>query len=332
MVNNKKNLLIVLNSLANKRIIVIGDMVADIYLHGTIERISREAPVLVLQQAAQKIVAGGAANVVNNIATLSGNVAAAGILGDDSAAAGLKKILADSNAATDGLLTSTKRTTITKTRIIAGGRATVSQQVVRIDHDNNTPLDDFDEKLLLKKLQSLLPQSEGIVLSDYGSGTITPAIREFVIDYSQKYNIPCIVDSRYDIQAFIGVTYVKQNDAELASAVNMVINTDADLHKAGFLLLKKLNAKGVLVTCGEKGMVLFEANGKVSNIPVSDKSEVYDVSGAGDTCVATFILAVAAGNTPLLAAELSNYAAGIAVRKIGTATVSTAELKFILEK
>ncbi|MDQ0203461.1 bifunctional heptose 7-phosphate kinase/heptose 1-phosphate adenyltransferase [Pectinatus haikarae] len=330
---NRKNLLsAVLSGMQNKHIAVIGDMVADIYLHCTIDRISREAPVLVLKQAEEKIVAGGAANVVNNIATLGGCVSAVGLLGSDSAGAGLKNILTVNGVGIDGMLVSAKGTTITKTRIIAGGRATVSQQVVRIDHDNNTPISPSDETLLLEKLRMLLPKIGGIVLSDYGSGTITPAVRELAINYSQKNNVPCIVDSRYDIESFAGVTYVKQNDAELASAVNSAINTETDLYNAGFLLLKKLKAKGILVTCGEKGMVLFEENGKATRIPVSDKSEVYDVSGAGDTCVAAFILAVAAGYDPSLAAKLSNYAAGIAVRKMGTATVAVKELKNILEK
>ncbi|WP_432718831.1 bifunctional heptose 7-phosphate kinase/heptose 1-phosphate adenyltransferase [Pectinatus frisingensis] len=326
MENTRQNLLTLIKKLQGQPVAVIGDMVADIYLEGIIERISREAPVLVLQQDNEKMVAGGAANVVNNIATIGGQAIAAGIIGDDKAASGLRSILTSNKAVVDGLLTSAERTTITKTRIIAGGRATVSQQVVRIDHDNHMPMNDIDEKKLLTKLQSILPQSKAVVLSDYGSGTITPAIRRLVIDYSQQHNIPCMVDSRYRIHDFKGVTYVKQNDAELAAAVNMTIKNDDDLYAAGKILLNEMQAKGILVTRGEKGMTLFEANGQISNIPVSDKSEVYDVSGAGDTCVAAFILSMAAGSDTIAAAQLSNYAAGIAVRKMGTATVSMQEL------
>ncbi|MBB5335932.1 bifunctional heptose 7-phosphate kinase/heptose 1-phosphate adenyltransferase [Pectinatus brassicae] len=315
-----------------QHITVIGDIVADIYLHGIIDRISREAPVLVLQQSEEKIVAGGAANVVNNIATIGGKVSAIGILGDDNAAYGLKNILEKNAADTSGLAISPNRSTITKTRIVAGGRATVSQQIVRIDNDNNSPLPNAEEKLLLDKLAAILPQTQGIVLSDYGSGTITPAVRTMVIAYSKQHNIPCMVDSRYSIHDFKGVTYVKQNDAELAAAVNMDIKNTNDLYTAGKLLLTQMKAAGILVTCGEKGMVLFESNGKISSIPVSDKSEVYDVSGAGDTCVAAFITAIATGAEPVHAAKLSNYAAGIAVRKMGTATVSAQELITVLEK
>lgn len=332
MANNKKKLLSIIKNIQDKRVVVVGDIVADIYLHGNIERISREAPVLVLQQADEKIIAGGAANVVNNIATLGGHVSAIGLLGDDRASAGLIEILQANKADTSGLLISDERTTITKTRIIAGGRATVSQQIVRIDHDNHVPMSDADEQKLFNKLQAVLPASQAVVLSDYGSGTITPAIRRMIIDYSNQNNIPCIVDSRYSIRDFTGVTYVKQNDAELSAAVGMAIQNGADLIAAAKILLKEMQAKGILVTRGEQGMTLFESNGRISNIPVTDKSEVYDVSGAGDTCVAAFILAIAGDEDPALAAELANYAAGIAVRKMGTATVSMQELINILEK
>lgn len=332
MANNKKKLLSIIKNIQDKRVVVVGDIVADIYLHGNIERISREAPVLVLQQADEKIIAGGAANVVNNIATLGGHVSAIGLLGDDRASAGLIEILQANKADTSGLLISDERTTITKTRVIAGGRATVSQQIVRIDHDNHEPMNDADEQKLFNKLQAVLPASQAVVLSDYGSGTITPAIRRMIIDYSNQNNIPCIVDSRYSIRDFTGVTYVKQNDAELSAAVGMAIQNGADLIAAAKILLKEMQAKGILVTRGEQGMTLFESNGRISNIPVTDKSEVYDVSGAGDTCVAAFILAIAGDEDPALAAELANYAAGIAVRKMGTATVSMQELINILEK
>lgn len=332
MTNDKEQILSILEKMSEKHITVIGDMIVDRYVQGDIERISREAPVLVLQQTDEKIVAGGAANVVNNIATLGGYVTAVGLLGEDKPADGLREILqVNSKINIDGLISTKACHTITKTRIIAGGRATVSQQVVRIDCDNHEPMSVANEQLLLQKLQLLLPDSEGIVLSDYGSGTITPHIRRFIIDYANAHNIPAIVDSRYAINDFKGITYVKQNDAELSSAVGRPLKTLDDLSKAGFSLLNSLHAKGILVTRGEKGMSLFEKD-QQNDIPVSDKSEVYDVSGAGDTCVAAFILALAAGSDPVTATKLSNYAAGIAVRKIGTATVLASELIQILGK
>ena len=316
-----------LSELEGKRILVLGDVVADIYLHGNISRISREAPVLVLEQQKEDIVAGGAANVVNNIATLGGSVFAVGLVGNDTGGEGLKEVLGKNGAHLEGLLTDEARPTISKTRIIAGGRATVSQQIVRIDKECREPLTEAHEKELLKYVKSILPKMQGIVLSDYGSGTVSPKLRKALIKYANEHGIPSIVDSRYDIKSFKGIGYVKQNDAELSAAVGRSLPDEEAVIEAAQELLAELSAEGVLVTRGELGMILVEKDGAVHVIPVSDKSEVYDVSGAGDTCVATVILALAAGCSPEKAAELSNIASGIAVRKLGTATVSAEELR-----
>ena len=316
-----------IDEMQGQEILVIGDMVADIYLDGRISRISREAPVLVLEQAGEKIVAGGAANVVNNVATLGGRVHALGVVGLDHGADGLREILDGNGADTRGILRDPSRPTISKTRVIAGGRATVSQQIVRIDHESKEPLGEDLEGRLLKYMDELLPKVGGIVMSDYGAGTITENIRERLIGYSREHGIPSIADSRYDIRRFRGVGYVKQNDAELAAAMERELGTEEELRQAGRQLLRDMNAMGLLVTRGEQGMSLFEESGGIHDIPVTDRSEVYDVSGAGDTCVATVILALAAGAEPALAARLSNFASGIAVRKLGTATVSSGELR-----
>jgi len=311
---------------------VLGDVVADIYLQGSISRISREAPVLVLEQQKEVIVAGGAANVVNNVATLGGSVFAVGLLGHDSGGEGLKEVLRKNGAHIEGLLTDENRPTISKTRIIAGGRATVSQQIVRVDKECHEPLTEAHERELLKYIKSVLPQMQGVVLSDYGSGTVTPKLRKAIVRYAREHGIPTMVDSRYDVKSFKGIGYVKQNDAELAAAVGRSLPDEEAVIEAAQELLRGLEAEGVLVTRGELGMILVEADGAVHVIPVSDKSEVYDVSGAGDTCVAAVILALAAGVSPEKAAELSNVASGIAVRKLGTATVSAEELRRALAK
>ena len=328
----KEELLSLLDELEGQRILVLGDVVADIYLQGSISRISREAPVLVLEQQKEVIVAGGAANVVNNVATLGGSVFAVGLLGHDSGGEGLKEVLQRNGAHIEGLLTDENRPTISKTRIIAGGRATVSQQIVRVDKECHEPLTEAHERELLKYIKSVLPQMQGVVLSDYGSGTVTPKLRKAIIRYAREHGIPTMVDSRYDVKSFKGIGYVKQNDAELAAAVGRSLPDEEAVIEAAQELLRGLEAEGVLVTRGELGMILVEADGAVHVIPVSDKSEVYDVSGAGDTCVATVILALAAGVSPEKAAELSNVASGIAVRKLGTATVSAEELRRALAK
>lgn len=320
-----------LSGMQGRSILVIGDMVADIYLDGRISRISREAPVLVLEQAGEKVVAGGAANVVNNIATLGGKVHAVGLVGRDKSADGLRVILAKNGADVSGLIADDSRPTISKTRIIAGGRATVSQQIVRIDRESKAPMAPAIEAELRAYIKSILPTIEGVVISDYGSGTVTEGLQSLLIDYCRAHDIPSIVDSRYAVRRFHGIGYVKQNDAEIAAAMGRNLDTTEDIVAAAEELRQELAAKGVLVTRGELGMVLVE-RGAVHEIPVSDKSEVFDVSGAGDTCVAAVILALAAGIAPATAARLSNIASGIAVRKLGTSTVSVRELAEAIEK
>lgn len=315
-----------------RKILVIGDMVADVYLSGQIGRISREAPVLILQQIEERIVPGGAANVVANTATLGGEVFAVGVVGEDAYANQLRQMLEQLGVHTEGLVTDSSRPTISKVRVIAGGRATVSQQVVRLDRESNEPLSKKIEAQLIAKLDSILPQVEGIVLSDYGSGTLTEDVKKWLINYANKNKILSIVDSRYDIGRFSGVGYVKQSDNELAAFVGHEINSMGALIEGGSELLKKTNASAVLITRGEKGMSLFERSGAVHHIPVSDKSEVFDVSGAGDTCVSAFILALTGKVTPINAARIANYAAGIAVRKLGTSMVFFTELENVLSK
>ena len=321
----------IIEKIQNKKILVIGDMIADVYVDGRISRISREAPVLVLEEVGEKVVPGGAANVVANVATLGGEVYAVGVVGDDQNSENLRKILSDHDVHVEGLVLDKTRPTISKTRIIAGGRATVSQQIVRIDKESKDPLSKKMEAALLAKLDKILPQVEGIILSDYGAGTITDGVKKWLINFAGKNKIPTMVDSRYRVGDFNGVTFVKQNDSELANFVGHPLADMTDLIDAGTQLLSKLNASGVLITRGELGMSLFERGGAVHHIPVTDKSEVFDVSGAGDTCVAAFMLAITAGLAPSAAARVSNYASGIAVRKLGTSTVNFVELSYALE-
>ena len=369
-----------IEKLSGQPVLVLGDMIADIYLYGTIARISREAPVLVLEQSTEKIVAGGAANVINNGATLGGRIFAAGLVGDDNAAKGLSGILREKSVDVSGFIKDANRSTISKTRIVAGGRTTVSQQIVRVDKESKEPMGKAQEQQLEEYLKQVLPQVKGVVLSDYGSGTITDKLLGQIFAYCQEHNIPTIVDSRYDILRFKTVDYIKQNDAELSAAIGRDLATEEELVQGGCELLVKMSAKGALITRGEDGMSLFqiispqeaadylksqEVSGSgeagqfregltvklvvkrqtgrlsvvqelisyqdrdilVSHIPVTDKSEVYDVSGAGDTCVATVILGLAAGLEPSLACQLSNEASGIAVRKMGTSVVYAQELE-----
>ena len=314
-----------LKAMSGVPVLIIGDMVADVYLDGTIARISREAPVLVLEQREERVVAGGAANVASNAATLGGASYAVGVCGTERSGDALLAVLR-ANRVRTAFVRADAHPTITKTRIIAGGRATVSQQIVRVDREWHTPLDVETEEALLARIRELLPQVRGVVLSDYGSGTVTERVRRLVIAEARKRGIPSMVDSRYDILAYEGIGYVKQNDAELAAALERELSSEEEIRAAGHELRERLSADGVLITRGDKGMTLFLADGSATDIPVSDHSEIFDVSGAGDTCVAVMILGLAAGVDALAAARLSNVASGIAVRKRGTATVAAAEL------
>ena len=311
-------------------ILIIGDMVADVYLKGNISRVSREAPVLVLEHAGEKVVPGGAANVVHNVATLGGQAFAVGLIGNDKAGSGLRDILNDKNVETTGLIVEENRPTITKTRIIAGGSATVSQQIVRIDQEMKSPILNQTEKSFINILKQVIDKIDAVVLSDYGSGMLSDKIRSFIIESCQEKNIKTIVDSRYDILKFEGVSFVKQNEAEAAKAVGFELTNEDAVVTAGKILLEKLQAEGIIISRGEQGMSLIQDNGEIHHIPVVDKSEVFDVSGAGDTAVAAFILAIASGAKPVEATKIANFAAGIAVRKLGTATVSNEELKEVL--
>jgi rfaE bifunctional protein kinase chain/domain len=323
---------VLIGRMRGRSIVILGDMIADVYLTGKIARISREAPVLVLEYQGENVVAGGAANVVHNAATLGGRAAAIGVVGEDAAAEGLREILSGKGVDVSGLVTDAARPTTAKTRVIAGGRATVSQQIVRIDKEERAPLVSDVFARLRESALAAVETVEGVVLSDYGGAVVSDALAKEIIAACKKRGVPTIVDSRYSIRRFVGVDYVKQNDAELSEAMGEELVDEASFRAAGEKLRAELSAKGVLVTRGEKGMTLCLEGGRAVDVPVLDKSEVFDVSGAGDTCVAAFILAIAAGASPEDAARLSNVASGIAVRKMGTATVSAEELRTAAEK
>lgn len=326
------SLLTIIDKLKNHKIMIIGDMVADVYLEGKISRVSREAPVLILEHTAENVVPGGASNAVHNAAALSGSIHAVGVVGNDFAGQELARILQSKAVKTAGLIIDASRPTITKTRVMAGGQATVRQQVVRIDKESKQALNAEIEQAVKDYIAAHITQMHGVVLSDYGSNTITPSIIESVISTCRKINIPCMVDSRYNIMAYRGVTVVKQNESEAAKAVGYDIANQDTLLRAGSTILEKLDAEAVLITLGPDGMGLFEKAGRYTHIPVTNKSEVYDVTGAGDTVVATMMLALAAGASYENAARLSNFAAGIVVKKPGTATTTPSELRQAIDE
>ncbi|WP_434133634.1 PfkB family carbohydrate kinase [Sporomusa sphaeroides] len=322
-----QHLFSILDQIKNKKILIIGDMVADVYLEGKISRISREAPVLILEHAGETVVPGGAANAVYNAAALGGEVYAAGIIGADHAGEKLTKILGSSGVRTEGLIVDQTRPTVTKTRVMAGGQATVRQQVVRIDRESKQELISTTEQMLLQSINNVINSMDAVVISDYGGVTVSPAIREGIISACRDRGIPSMVDSRYNVMAYNGIRLIKQNESEAAAATGIEITDQSSLRQASQRILNQLAAEAVLVTQGPDGMTLVERSGDISHIPVTNKSEVYDVTGAGDTVVVAMMLAVAAGACYADAARIANFAAGIVVRKPGTATLTLAELR-----
>ncbi len=215
----KNKFLDLIDRMQGHKVMVIGDMVADVYLEGKISRISREAPVLVLEHAGETVVPGGAANAVYNAATLGGDVFAVGVIGDDGAGRQLTGILDQGKVRTAGLIIDRQRPTVTKTRIMAGGLATVRQQIVRVDRESKERLSPAIEHEVSEYIGAHIDAMAAVVMSDYGSRAITADITRLVIETCRRRAIPCIVDSRYNILSFRGVTLVKQNEAEVAAAL-----------------------------------------------------------------------------------------------------------------
>lgn len=283
--------------------------------------------MLVLEHAGETVVPGGAANAVYNAATLGGDVFAVGVIGDDGAGRQLTGILDQGKVRVAGLIIDRQRPTVTKTRIMAGGLATVRQQIVRVDRESKERLSPAIEHEVSEYIGAHIDAMAAVVMSDYGSRAITADITRLVIETCRRRAIPCIVDSRYNILSFRGVTLVKQNEAEVAAALGYDALDPGALLAAGHELLEKMAAEAVLITRGPDGMSLFERPDRVTHIPVTNVSEVFDVTGAGDTAVVTVALALAAGASYLDAAKLANFAAGIVVKKPGTAATSPEELK-----
>lgn len=322
----KQELLNAIDSFSKKKIMVVGDMLVDVYVEGEIERISREAPVFVLVPSGDVFQPGGASNTVYNVAALGGQAYALGYVAEDRAGNELKKKFSGVSVETAGLVDG-EQETITKTRIMAWGKATVRQQVVRIDRLPSKPYDAGCEQALLHKIREHIPSIAAVVISDYGCGAMTKKVIELVVGLCKEYEIPSVVDSRYNVLGFKGVDVVKQSESELAAILGKEKLSAAELIVGGWDLQKRLDAKAVLITQGPDGMTLFERDQQALHIPASNKSEVYDVTGAGDTVVATLALTLSTGASLKAAAVLSNISAGVVVKKLGTEVVLPCELR-----
>jgi len=310
-----------------RRVLVVADLVADEFVYGRVERISREAPVLILRHDATDVRLGGGANAVHNICSLGGRPVPFGVLGRDEPGQALRGQLRQKGIPTSRVVNAARYSTPVKTRILAGRAHSTKQQIVRIDKAVSLARPSPARRAVLDAVRSFKGRVDGILVSDYGFGLLTPELVKAAVALGRRRKVPVTVDSRFDLLRFQGMTAVTPNEPEVEAALGVTIGHDrAKLESAGRKVLETLGCQAVLVTRGSHGMALFEPGKPTLHIPIHGTDEVADVTGAGDTVIASFTLALAAGATPAEASRLANYAGGIVVMKHATATVSSSEL------
>jgi D-glycero-beta-D-manno-heptose-7-phosphate kinase len=319
----------VVERFAGKRIVLFGDFVADEFQFGDISRVSREAPVLILRHRETRVVPGGGANAANNLAALGARVSPVTVVGDDAVGAALAKQFHDRGIDTSGIIRVKNWNTPTKTRFLAGWAHTTAQQVLRVDREPGCAPPDATLARVAVKLQDKLTKADALAVSDYGFGVASSASVGKAVR-AMKRKVPVALDARYQLDAYVGsgITAATPNEAELEALHHTAIGRNvAELEKRGLLTLKKMGLQSLLVTRGKDGMALFEKVGKkVSHIPVHGSDQAVDVTGAGDTVLAAYTLALACGADALEAAQIASIAGGLVVMKRGTAVVSRGEL------
>jgi len=316
-------LLALIDRFRRARVLVIGDVVADEFIYGRLSRVSREAPVLILEYDTTAIVPGGAGNAASNVATLGGRVTLAGAAGRDEAGDRLVTALRERGVRLE-LARPKDMATPVKTRILAGGVHSVKQQIVRIDRQGSGASKPAVIRDVVARAARAARRADAIIASDYGSGMVTAR----AVARIRPRRAQLFVDSRYRLLDFHGMTACTPNESEVEALLGVRIDEDRRaLEKAGRTLLRKTGAEAMLVTRGSRGMALFEAKAPTLRVPIHGSDEVADVTGAGDTVIATFALARAAGATFEEAARLANFAGGLVVMKRGTATISADELR-----
>jgi D-beta-D-heptose 7-phosphate kinase/D-beta-D-heptose 1-phosphate adenosyltransferase len=303
-----------------QRVLVVGDVMLDRYLWGTVTRISPEAPVPVVAVSGETVRLGGAANVAGNIRSMSGEPLLIGVVGKDRTAEELAGALDGQGIPSDMLVVDRNRRTTQKTRIIAH-----HQQVVRADQEDTIPLDPAATALLQSQVESALAAKPGaMIISDYGKGVISRELLVPVLERAKALGVPVCVDPKEShFDAYQQASVITPNLIEAGNAYGRRIENEASLEEVGFGLLERLGCPAVLITRGEQGMSLFQAPRQHTHFPTVAQ-DVYDVTGAGDTVVAAFAMALAAGADPQVAAHISNHAAGLVIRELGTASTTVA--------
>jgi D-glycero-beta-D-manno-heptose-7-phosphate kinase len=323
-------LLSLVDAFADIRVGVLGDLIVDEFVYGQISRVSREAPVLILDYDSTEIVPGGAGNAANNIASLGGRAVVVGTVGRDEAGSQLLDAMRP-RIDVRHVVRDPARHTPTKTRILAGGVHSAKQQVVRVDRAATQPVTSALRKAIAARVPRALARCDALLVSDYGSGLVTPQLASLgrrSLASRDGRQPPVLMDSRYNLLRYRRMTMCTPNESEVEQLFGVRIGENSRmLEQAGRELLRRTSAGAVLITRGSRGMALFAPNRPTVHIPIFGSDQIADVTGAGDTVIATMTLALAAGATPEEAARLANYAGGIVVMKRGTATVSTEELR-----
>lgn len=322
----------VLDRMAGARVAVLGDLVADEFVYGETERVSREAPVLIVRYESSEVKPGCGANAVANLCAFGARVLPIGLIGDDEIGRSLRALLASAGADVSGVLVAPGRPTATKTRVLAGGKNTRRQQMLRVDRDGPGAPGPQLLSRLLELLREAASRVDAVLISDYGLGLLAPQLVEAAVALAREGRIVC-VDARYGLQQYGGVTFAKPNEVELEQATGRRIGDDpAALEQAGRELLAALRSEALLVTRGRSGMALLRPGAGTALIPVHGSHDAVDVTGAGDTVMAACTLALAAGADALQAARLANVAGALKVQKTGTATVALDELRAELRR
>jgi rfaE bifunctional protein kinase chain/domain len=323
----------IVESFSKITITVVGDLVADEFVFGEISRVSREAPVLILKHRERTVVPGGGANAINNLAELGVNVLPVGVIGDDEVGRLLLKVFRHKRIPLSGVLKDKSYTTVTKTRILAGMTHTARQQVVRVDREPETAPNHHLRRELVLAAREYAHASDALLISDYGYGAASPAILNAIRERGRLDGIPVILDSRYRMLEYSGAIAATPNEPEVEAALDLRIGNDwSRLCSAGEQVMSRMKLQSLVITRGRDGMAAFAGKHKPVDIPIFGSDQVADVTGAGDTVIATFAAAFAAGASTEEAAQLANYAGGIVVMKRGTATVSRQELLDALDK
>ncbi len=323
----------IIESFPKITITVVGDLVGDEFIFGEISRVSREAPVLILKHRERTVVPGGGANAINNLADLGVNVLPVGVVGDDEVGRLLLKAFRHKHIPVSGILKDKSYTTVTKTRILAGMTHNVRQQVVRVDREPETEPNRHLQRELVLAARQYARASDALLISDYGYGAASPGILDAIRERGRLNGVPVILDSRYRMLQYSGVVAATPNEPEVEAALGLRIGNDwSSLCSAGESVMSRMKLRSLVITRGRDGMAAFTGKHKPVDIPIFGSDQVADVTGAGDTVIATFAAALAAGASTEEAAHLANYAGGIVVMKRGTATVSRRELLDALEQ